>query len=276
MYKLAFLCIAIGLISHGCIIVPIPAPEEPPFDRDNLKPIKIGISTKDDVESLRSYFLSGIRRNGKIYIYAKSQRLFYAEGWFFPGRNELVTVSRIHLLIIQFAVDDVVAAVDICREGDKIANGLFVADDGRSSFKTPRDFTTRGIISSLHTTDTYTDYWDRNCILYDYSTDEKAKLFQAPANKSAIYYFKKKRGRKGDIVLLDLEPTSDCDERGYLYWVVDPGIHTINGFSIDYEPGKIYFIEFDEKKLSFVESNIGSKEIEKRTLIVDRLDLSHY
>jgi hypothetical protein len=279
---LLFSVIALLQISlFGCVGF-IPAKtEKPRFVDESVSPISPGVTTKDHVKGILGQ-PDAIRKKDSIYIYSDPRKIGkFLIAMPYPGSpGGTIDYYKNHLIIIQFSNSGIVQELDHVygRRTRTTKNGIFVA---------------------------FVNPYNKKVVLYAQPPlDEQAKQFFRPVGKSAIYFYYRKSGTsrllpdKGLIghVSLDKISLSDITERGYFYWVVEPGNHKleISGYSlksdshiqpgslsIDCEEGQIYLVEQTWKterifptsiwsgQMRIVDKDEGQSEIKKRRLILD-------
>jgi hypothetical protein len=202
-------------------------------------------------------------------------------------------------LIVQFDSNGIVKTFDhITGNDSKTQTGIYVADTGIRSKVTKHWGTvytpTGGSISQM-------------IVLYAPSDIEtKAKQFLVPAGKSAIYaychidyldWFRPENAITKVSVSLDNTSLGDFGAKGFFYWIVDPGSHSITVTPIYPTPQRDHSdainLECIEGQVSFVEltwelkgfflieqqahlniisySDKGRQEILERRMILDLL-----
>jgi hypothetical protein len=278
----------------GCVIVPIPTtPEKAPFGDDLISSIKTGITTKETVKDVLGE-PNATRQNDSVYVYANAQKIgrIIAAIPFGTGFYGAPDWNKDHLLIIQFTNGGIVKEVNhIVGTGSQTKDGIYVADTGL-----------RGKGHKLFEEDPAHPPFDRLLLLYaPRNLDERAKEFLVPPKKSVIYLFRRhwrffnpREQTISGYVCLDNTVLGDCGglsagHEGYYYWVVDPGVHILEGtpinpprqyvdarhLSIDCQEGRAYFVEQtweEDKVFTELDKDRGQKEIRKRRLILDRFN----
>jgi hypothetical protein len=299
----AFFLLNVPLITLvGCIMLtPAPTIFDRPFKEETEASIKVGITTKQQIESILGT-PDAIRQNGLIYIYAKPYT--YMNFLFFQnpisGFGRISDFQTDHLLIVQFDRNGIVKDIDhIIGSGSKTQNGIYVADTGL-----------RAKIKIVYGTAYKPTYAPVNEMLVLYSPvdiEQRAKEFWVPGGKSAIYVYREPSYFDWFLpenaivkVSLRLDGThlGDFGPEGFFYLIVDPGPHTLMTQPIFPDPAKyrydIFSIQLSMGEIAFVEQtwewklweNIGyahlgkvadtdeaHREIAKRRMIIDCLTL---
>lgn len=245
----------------GCIL-PLLTPAstilEKPFPDESKTLIKVGVNTKGEVENILGT-PDATRRNGSIYIYAKPY--IYMKFYLFAYLNHgsARDFQTHHLLIIQFDRNGIVKDFDHISGNDcETQNGIYVADTGLRSRVTKYYGTVAAPIYAPVS---------QMLVLYSPSDIEtSAKQFLIPAGKSAIYaycepnyfsWFIPENGIAKVSVSLDTIKLGDFGAKGFFYWIVDPGSHSMIVTPIYPETigrhGDALTIECIEGQISFVE-----------------------